>query len=409
MSAGAGTPAEMSGVREAPGEELARSGGFARFWKRWHLVPFAILMVAVIVATVAGVVTRERLREAAFAPPVGGTTTGESLPGACAAPSPDLPAEQPWQGQARVPSEQAFKLGVDANSMVVPGKDGWVFWNDIQANNFSQALGRRVLSQAELDAWYAAMHRLDETLGAQGIDFVIQVVPAKWSVYPQQLPEWATNLRGSTTLDYLRYAHPDLPILDMREGLRAASAEQHVYTPLNSHWTRWGAAQGWGILAGCLGAVNADRYAGLGPLGIADVTPAAESNEFAPFGFAPTGENDPVPVWSTPPGTMSVTLGSGAVSEQPTDHGIDMLELPAHTVTAAPQSAATAVIFRDSQGNNIGAGWQAGFAQTWQVAHNLDKPDQPVDFAGIALQHKPDVVVLEITERHLNFVPPAGA
>lgn len=405
MTAGAGTPAEHSGVRDAPGATLGH-GPVRRIWQRWHLVPLCILMVAVIVATIAGLVQRDRLTELQYAAPVEVITTGESLPAACTGPAIELPDHQPWLGQARVSSEQLFQTNWSGAQMFVEGRDGWVFWNDIQAGNFSQALGRRVLSQAEMDGWYAAFSTLHDRLAEQNIDLVIQVVPAKWSIYPQQLPAWTDSIRGATTLDYIRYAHPGLPVMDMRAGLRAAAQQNAVYTPLNSHWTRYGGAAGWGLLAGCLTAVDAERYAGLAPLAMAGVDLQPERNEFEPFGYAAQGALDPVPMWADAPGIMNVTKNDGSVVQVPTDTGVDMLELPATTVTQQPQSQASAVIFRDSQGNNIGAGWQAGFATTWQYPHNLDKPDQPVDFLEIAQQHHPDVVIIEVTERHLNFVPP---
>ncbi|MGO2111792.1 MAG: alginate O-acetyltransferase AlgX-related protein, partial [Pseudoclavibacter sp.] len=340
-------------------------------------------------------------------PPVESMTAGEGLPNACAPSLRALPSHQPWLGQARSTSESTYRLNVSGTS-VVEGEDGFVFWGDEQANNFSQALGRHVLSQAELDEWYAAMSSLQDGLTDEGIDFVIQVVPAKWSIYPEKLPTWTHNIVGSTTLDYLRYAHPDLPIMDMRPALTEAAEEQNAYTALNSHWTRFGGTVGWASLAECLTAIDPDRYQGLAPLDIASFDMQEPSNEFAPYGYAEADATDPVPVWAAPPAKMTLTSSADDGVAAPTDQPVDMLDLPATTENPAAQSDASALIFRDSQGNNIAAGWQAGFATTWQYPHNLDKPDQPVDYLDVALEHRPDVVVIELTERHLNFVPPTG-
>lgn len=405
----AGPPSDL---RSVPGDDLGRDLGLSRrirnWWSRWHLVPFLVLMLLVVAATITGAVVRQDLREAALDPPIGATTTGEGLPEVCHGPQPELPADQPWLAQARLSAEQAFQVGMSdaaGGGAVVEGRDGWVFWSDLQANNFSQAVGRRVLSQAEMDAWYASMDSLRDRLGERDIDFVIQIVPAKWSIYPEQLPDWTDSIRGSTTFDYLRYAHPDLPVLDMREGLREAKAEGTVYTPLTSHWTRYGGTQGWGMLADCLGAVDAERYAGLAPLGVSSLQPEVENNEFEPFGYAAAGERDTVPVWAEAPGPMTMTLGDGSTSDVTTERPVDLLELPAHTVTEKPQSETTALIMRDSQGTSIAPGWQSGFAETWQVAHGLDAETAPPDVVALADEHQPDVVIFQLTERHLNFVP----
>ncbi|GGA65306.1 hypothetical protein GCM10011490_14980 [Pseudoclavibacter endophyticus] len=409
MTAGTGGPAEHSGLRDAPGdlaERVHAPSALRRWWRRWSLVPLCVLMVAVIAATVAGFVARERIAQALVEAPVESATSGDSLPGGCAPPLAALPAHQPWLGQARSTSESTYRLNSAGAPGVIEGADGFVFWADEQANNFSQAIGRRVLSQEEMDAWYGAMSSLRDRLDEQGIDLVIQVVPAKWSVYPDKLPAWTNNIVGSTTLDYLRYAHPDLPVMDMRERLRAAAEEQSVYTPLNSHWTDFGGTVGWQALAECLTAVDPERYAGLAPLDISgfDLQPA--SNEFESFGYTDDDPIDAVPVWAAPPPEMQLTMADGTVASEPTDRPVDMLELPVTTENPSAQSAATALIFRDSQGDSIAAGWQAGFTTTWQYPHNLDKPEQAVDYFSVALEHEPDVVIIELTERHLNFVPP---
>lgn len=408
MSAGTGLPPEHSGLRDLPGdlaENLHAPKGLRKWWQRLYLVPFCILLVAVVVATVVGAITRDRLAQAQFEPPVNGMTTGEGLPGTCAAPQAPLPDQQPWLAQARSTSEQTFQVNLDDAAATVEGEDGYVFWGDVQASNFSQAIGRRVLTQAEMDGWYAAMDSLRDRLGEQGIDLVIQIVPAKWSVTPEHLPAWTHNIVGSTTFDYLRYAHPDLPVMDMRGPLQDAQAERPVYTPLNSHWNTYGGSVGWQQLAECLTAVDGERYAGLAPLEIASYETEPAGNEFEPFGYADAGVNE-VPVWAQEPAAMTLTTNDGSEQQVATDRPVDMLELPATTVTESAQSEASALILRDSQGNSISPGWQAGFAETWQYPHNLDKPDQPVDMLQLAQQHGPDVVVLELTERHLNFVPP---
>lgn len=82
-----------------------------------------------------------------------------------------------------------------------------------------------------------------------------------------------------------------------------------------------------------------------------------------------------------------------------------MLELPAMTETLDPQSEATALIVRDSQGNSIGPAWQAGFASTKQIGHNLGSAGPPADIVAEADEFQPDVVVFEITERYLNWIP----
>lgn len=405
------TASGPSSLRRVPGDDLAKdvgaSRGLRRWWNRWRLVPLILLLLCVIAAVVIGAIARAELEEAATVPTGPSDAAVGGLPEGCNPAQPALAAEQPWLGDARAASENAFRANIaDAvDSPYVEGREGWVYWNDLQAKNFSQALGRRVLSPDELAAWYASMDSLRDRLAEEGIDFVIQIAPAKWSVYPEYLPEWTEGLRGATSFDYVRTVHPDLPVLDMREALRDSKSGGNPYVPLNSHWTKYGGSIGWNQLAACLPKVDAERYAGLAPLEIASVQPQAEANEFEPFGFTTDELRDTSPVWATAPSPMTVEYEDGETQQITTDSSTDMTRLPAHTVTEAPQSQATALIMRDSQGANIDPGWQAGFAETWQVRHDLDSPDDPVNVLDIALEHHPDVVVFEMTERYLNFVP----
>jgi len=387
-----------------PGEELAR-GRFARAWKRFHLVPLGILMAAVVAATCTGYVVREQQREQAMRPPQEAVGVESSLPGQCLSPNHPFPTANPWSNDARPSSEQAFQLGLSTGDQtVVEGKDGWVFWGDVQANNLSQSVGRRVLSQQEMTQWASHYAALAERLRAQGVDFVIQVVPAKWDVYPEQLPDWAQELRGPTTLDYLRYSHPELPVMDMRDALVAAKATAPVYQPLNSHWTPYGGTVGWTAFAACVGAMN-PKYAVLRPLDVIGTTLDQGNNEFASFGRLPDGDRSASPVWGTPPGPMTITDKTGKARQVTTDYGTDVLELPAVTRNESAQSDLSALILRDSQGNALAPGWQQGFATTIQVAGALDHPETPVDVQSYVDEHHPDIVVLEVTERFLNFVP----
>jgi hypothetical protein len=84
----------------------------------------------------------------------------------------------------------------------------------------------------------------------------------------------------------------------------------------------------------------------------------------------------------------------------------DLLKLPAETTTADSQTAHTALFVRDSFGSSLSIPVMQSFARTWQVRHNLDgAPSTQPDIPALAKEHHPDVVILQIAERHLNFPP----
>lgn len=414
------------GLRPDDGFEEPASQDGRRTWaQRWHsvrLLPLILLVIAALIATVTGVVTARDAAQQVVPPgavqepdapqpdesqDAAVTASVDAVDDVCAPAPVDRVTGSPWTGEARDASESAYaaELAKLENPRVaVPGDGEWMFWGDIQANNFSQALGRSFLNADESDAWAAYFGDLRAELDARDIDLVIQVVPADWSVYPEMLPDWAEELRGPTTLDYLLASYPELPIMDMRQALRDAKAGGAVYAPGNSHWSPYGAAIGWGQLAACLASVD-EKYAQLGPLDFTEVEPVPAEDAQPEPGL---GEN-PVawvqPVVSTANAAMLLTNSDGSVVETTTAERLDMLELPAVTETADPQSQATALIVRDSQGNSIGPAWQTGFASTKQIAHNLGSDGPPADIVAEADEFQPDVVVFEVTERHLNWIP----
>ncbi len=89
--------------------------------------------------------------------------------------------------------------------------------------NFSQALGRRYLTVAEVTAWHDYFSTLDSALSDQGIELSIQISPSASSVYPEQLPEWTDGIVGSTPMDQFLTASPDLPIVDFPSRLACGS------------------------------------------------------------------------------------------------------------------------------------------------------------------------------------------
>lgn len=408
------TPTQAGGgLREAPGE-LHVHGPLRRFWERIKLVPLILLVLCVIAAIVAGVIRQGELdavlsaRQGAMPPVLPGQAITASSHAAFAdcqpAPKP-IPQQQPWLGEAFADSEASYaEHAVEASQRTVEGKDGWVFWSDYQWKNFSQALGRRVLSAEEMGAWYAHYKGVADELEAEGIPFVILIAPGKWDVYRDKLPAWTEHLQGSTTFDYLRAAHPDLPIIDVREGVRDARDRGETYERLNSHWTNYGGWAAWNTAAPCIQALG-DKFHAVKAPEITDVVKDASHNEFAEDGYPDRPDDATKPVWAKDPSPMTITDQHGAKHEAKSDYPADMLEAPITTHTEHAQTDATALIFRDSFGTALAPSWQASFATTLQRSHGISADGSTPDIVTEARKEKPDIVILEFTERYLHFVP----
>ena len=342
---------------------------------------------------------------APITPAPGVVTPSSTLTSSCRPPAPQ-PSSQPWLNDARAAESVWQQHSADMSGPAVTGEDGWVFWGDVQAQNFSQALGRRLLSEAEVAGWTSYLSAVRDALGQRGIPFVVVIAPAKWSIYPQELPSWGQSIRGSGPLDQLMAAAGELPVVDLRATELAAAQQQAVFSRVNSHWTEYGAYVGWKQIAGCLN----DLYPTLGlrmPVPISGVRVEQANNEFAPFGVPdPAAPDWAVPEYADPLSAVRVTDASGVTTEVAGDQPTDMSQLPVTTHTDQPQTDKTALLLRDSFGNALSIPVQQAFATTWQVRHNVDTPGSVPDIAALADEYHPDVVILEIAQRHLTFPAP---
>lgn len=384
-----------------------------KWWRPFRDVPLIVLAILSLGAAFVGWITQYALdaaaaQPAAVSPSPGASSVPSNVAAACRPPI-DRPAVEPWiDGGSE--AEAIWAANADALSQpVVMGRDGWAFYNDQVEENFSQTVGRHYLSRVEVDAWHSYFASIADALAEQGIEFTVQISPSAGSVYPQQLPEWTDEIVGSTPLDQLLVASPDLPIVDFRGDLRAASDDNAVYSPVNSHWTDWGGYIGWQTFAACNAALYPDASAITVPEATG-VTISGPYNEYASFGVP-----DPEPDWTGPDfddtaAMVEVTDNAGSTTVVPGEAALDLSKLPASTGNTASFSDKSALILRDSMGNALSPFWQQEYAQTWQIQHRYDDWSNPPNFRELVEQYHPDVVIVQLAERHLMNAPkvPSG-
>ncbi len=387
-----------------------------RRWRHLRYVPLTILAILVVLLTVTGVVVERTTAGAgpSAVPGIPPEPTADAdeesgrLPGVC---SPDVEpsGQEPWLGLEAAASEATWASHADEmTNAYVLGEDGFVFWGDIQANNFSQSVGRRYLTEDELNRWVTWFADLDTSLAAQGIPLFIVISPAKWAVYPEELPEWAQELRGSGPLDQLMAAGDALPLVDLRQPLRDEAENTPVYSRVNSHWSDYGAYVGWNAVTECISAAL-PQFSALEPLALEGVETTDQNNEFAPYNLT-----SPVPDWTTavfaePLSDVELRAVDAAAVVVDGTARTDLRQLPATTLTESAQSDGRLLLVRDSFGTSMSPFTQQSFAETMQVRHNIDAgPGAQPDILALATSYQPDIVVLQIAQRHLNFPPPWG-
>lgn len=392
----------------APLRETAPPPGRGRrALNRLRYVPLIVLMLCVVAATLVGWRERsddERDRADAAAPPA------PSLPAACAPPVDQGLAIQPWRDtRLRPASRKAADAAVAREHPgYVKGRDGWLFFTDVQAEDLSQSLGRERLQSSEIEEWNAYLSEMKAAATRHGGQFYVMVAPAKWDVYPEKMPTWAEKLRGTNSLDLLMSKHPELPFIDVREPLR--SAKEPTYSPLNSHWTNYGGYVAWDAATKCLRAADPDNDQLRAPK-LSSVEKIDDLNEFAADGVElPDQPARTEPVYSRPhPDTAVTDLDSGDRVEIGADEVVDMTLLPVETRTPGAQTDKTLLVLRDSTGSALSPLWSASFARTVQYQHPVGDMGADVDVAALVDEHRPDITIFTMTERYLVFGPPTGS
>jgi hypothetical protein len=408
-------------VDEAPETEVLAEAQRPKLTNRLRLLPLAVLCLAVAGTAVLGAVH-------------GGTLTPSGAPPAAAQPAAAQPAAQtdlekrqaekarkactpgfdprhrgePWQGKAAKASEKAYQKAIKKEKPgYVRGRDGWLFFTDYQAQNFSQALGRVTQTPKQERSWANLFKKQAKTVKQAGGKYFVVVMPANWDVYPQKLPSWAQKLRGTTSLENLMADHPELPWIDTRKPLQKAARKHDTYEPLNSHWTRYGGYVAWKAITKCLrasdpalSAVNVPPISGVGI--------EANSNEFAMDGVPDGKPRRTYPIYTTShPATTLTHIPDETVVPNVADDSVDMTLMPIRSTTPGAQSQQKLLALRDSTGSALSPLWSWSFGTTLQYGHEIGNLPtvKPTPLAQIMAAEHPDVVLFVMTERYFALPP----
>lgn len=372
---------------------------------RWRLVPFFLLILLVIAATIAGLVWKGQqspLGEGVIEPTA---EPGEPLDAAC---TPDFaePAADPWGPESAAESEAVWQSHAEEiGGYWFEGDDGQVLLGEANWSNLSQAVGRTRLSPEHVEAWDGYLSNMRADLAERGLDLYVVVAPAKWQIVPEALPDWMEQLRGPGHFAQLQEELPGLPWVDVRPAMAEAAETTPVYAPLNSHWTDYGAAVAFGQVAACMRASD-PALASMPDLPVDGAEFVADRNEFAGVGLPrEPGLDWTVPVWSQEPPAMTIVGPDGVEQEADATASLLMGQLPATTRTPSAPVDQHVLLVRDSTGDQLAPMFQTMFRQTTQIRSSLETPSGMPDVAAEADAVGADAVVLVMTQRYLEIVP----
>ena len=151
-----------------------------------------------------------------------------------------------------------FGLRTSPVNEVVPGRQGWLFYNPrydttLRQDPIADARGTRPLSGPDLDAYVKMLAERARIVAGWGGRYVFVVAPNKSTVYPEFLPDTHAPVADGDSprrqLARQLKAFPDGPFLDLTPALLKAKDEaarrgDTLYHRTDTHWNALGARAG---------------------------------------------------------------------------------------------------------------------------------------------------------------------
>jgi hypothetical protein len=144
-----------------------------------------------------------------------------------------------WHAIAR------YELGVSPTPLVIPGKDGWLFYAVDGKTDWFRGVSR--LPEARLARWKTHLEARRDWLARRGIRFLYVITPDKETIYPELVPARYARLTETAVgqlVDYMR-ANSTVEIVDLRPALLAAKPAETLYSRTDTHWNHQGAFAGY--------------------------------------------------------------------------------------------------------------------------------------------------------------------
>jgi len=285
-------------------------------------------------------------------------------------------------------------LNTSPSKDVIVGSDGWFFYAG--ENNLEFAPVPRPLAQGELERIKQVQEAIQASMQKRGIKYVLVFIPSKESVYPEYMGG-GFSVRDTTVdivADYLQ-KNTTIPVINLKPDLLEAKKSEQVYYKNDTHWNGLGSYTGYSVI-----------IHGLNDLGFIHSAPEAVTT-------SP----------STHVGDLAVMMGGedfllpeayDVIKKSP-DHTVEITSGGDYDRLKALMDPEQVSHFSEYQNTSaekvklliIGDSFFDGLRLPWLLAENFSQ----VDFVWTRFlkneyveQLKPDVVMVEMTERYITFV-----
>ena len=133
---------------------------------------------------------------------------------------------------------------------VTTGKDDWLFLGSIKpgytgyGDPMGDAINVNLFSQIELEQFASSITAIKNWLNDRGIEYIYVIAPNKHTIYFDKLPDHISKQNDFSATDqlvnYLR-TNTDVSVIDLRSALLEEKNNQQVYHKSDTHWNHYGA------------------------------------------------------------------------------------------------------------------------------------------------------------------------
>jgi hypothetical protein len=284
-----------------------------------------------------------------------------------------------------------YKIGDSSSHEVTLGKDGWLFLGSLKSTANNDPIGDyrniNLYSQEELKQFAQYVMHTKNWLNEQGIEYIFVIAPNKHTIYSEYLPDYIQKNNDQSAMDQLLdhlKENTSVVAVDLREPLISAKEQHSVYYKTDTHWNHYGA--------------NIAQYKIM--LAIEELFPGSIHPELYQMQVTTKGGGD-----------LAGFLGLNIFEEeepqpvfqdlcQPTTSPLDLSQSLSHAPTCESQSLSV-LVFGDSFFDAL----EPYFSRKFKNATYLNKQLDYETLTKQVLLNNPDIVIEEIVERKLPYVP----
>jgi alginate O-acetyltransferase complex protein AlgJ len=278
------------------------------------------------------------------------------------------------------------------------GEDGWLFFTG--DNDLEIATGNYPITQEMLENIKDSQVKIQKALNSRGIQYVIVLTPSKGSVYPEYLGgKFAVRETViDIVTDYLR-KNTTIPIINTKDDLLRAKATEQVYFKTDTHWNEAGAYVGYSAVINGLkqyGMIHSD------PIRIVTYPSTSKGGFSALMGdvnLLPAEPFEATQIISP----SAVRVGGGdyynQMQELINQDNVDNVIAGYYSFQNEEAEKKRVLVYGDS------------FFGGWNLTQLLAENFSNLDFVwsnairgNVVDQSKPDIVILEKTERYIYLL-----